>query len=440
MERPSVKSSIEHGLLFRDQLQSPMPNYQMLAEAIAEYDCSMRSIIPENDRLSRLHDELTILGEEYPDPYDRPSFYAVPICIEDVIHITGFDTYSGSYIPAESLRGKEPAWLTDLRQKGVVIVGKTVTSEFGYMEPCSTRNPHNLKYSAGGSSAGAAAAVAAGFARIAIALQSLSGFITSASYCGVYGYKPSHLRIPLEGYMPLSHSLDHLGIIGEKLSLIERFAQSICVHWGADLQTSVYDYRPIIGIPTDDYLLQAKKEMIILFEKHVEMLKRAGYEVVEVELFTELEALNQIYLKILSYEAWQNHRELFEKYESAYKGKMRQLLTNGQSVAEHTYRGLLLEQKRLATVIKKIQVMNEIDIWMAPGATSCAPLEGKSVGSPLMNIPWNLTGMPVVCIPTGKTYNNMPVGVQLIAESREDEKLLRWAYDIAAILDPDCKR
>ena len=90
-------------------------------------------------------------------------------------------------------------------------MGKTVTTEFATRAPGKTRNPHNPAHTPGGSSSGSAAAVAAGMVPLALGSQTGGSTIRPASYCGVYGLKPTHGLISRGGMFQLSRSLDHVG-------------------------------------------------------------------------------------------------------------------------------------------------------------------------------------------------------------------------------------
>src|SRR5947207_13584006 len=118
-------------------------------------------------------------------------------------------------------KGRTPradaAVVTMLRAAGAVILGKTVTTECAYFSPGKTRNPHNPEHTPGGSSSGSAAAVGAGMVPLALGSQTAGSTIRPASFCGVYGYKPTHGLIPRHGIFQLSRSLDHVGLFARGL-------------------------------------------------------------------------------------------------------------------------------------------------------------------------------------------------------------------------------
>src|SRR5438477_460427 len=114
-----------------------------------------------------------------------------------------------------------------LRAAGAVIIGKTVTTEFAFFHPGKTRNPHDPERTPGGSSSGSAAAVAAGMVPLALGSQTNGSVIRPASFCGVYGMKPSHGLIPRSGVMRLSRTLDHVGVFARTIEDIALVSEAL---------------------------------------------------------------------------------------------------------------------------------------------------------------------------------------------------------------------
>ena len=100
-----------------------------------------------------------------------------------------------------------------LKAAGATVAGKTHTTAFAFLDPAPTRNPHDLTASPGGSSAGSAAAVAAGMIPLAIGTQTGGSVIRPAAYCGVAAIKPSYALLPTVGVKTFSWSLDTLGLM-----------------------------------------------------------------------------------------------------------------------------------------------------------------------------------------------------------------------------------
>ncbi len=113
-----------------------------------------------------------------------------------------------------------------LRAAGGLVMGKTVTTELATYAPGKTRNPHDPAHTPGGSSSGSAAAVAAGMVPLAIGTQTNGSVIRPASFCGVYGFKPSAGLIPRTGVLTQSPSFDAVGVFGRTLADVAHAGRS----------------------------------------------------------------------------------------------------------------------------------------------------------------------------------------------------------------------
>ena len=143
--------------------------------------------------------------------------HGIPLGIKDIIDVAGMPTTMGSSIYAGNIAGESAPVARKLEQAGAVILGKTVTTEFAYFTPGKTRNPWNPAHTPGGSSSGSAAAVAAGMVPLALGSQTTGSTIRPASFCGVYGFKPTHGLIARHGMFQLSRTLDHVGLFARTL-------------------------------------------------------------------------------------------------------------------------------------------------------------------------------------------------------------------------------
>lgn len=130
-------------------------------------------------------------------------------------------TSMGTNILKNYQPGNDARVVSNLRLEGAVIMGKTQTSEFAVHNPTETKNPINIKYSPGTSSSGSAAAVAAGIVPVAIGSQTAGSICRPASYCGVYGFKPSFGVIPRTGILKTSDTLDTVGILARYVEDLE---------------------------------------------------------------------------------------------------------------------------------------------------------------------------------------------------------------------------
>src|SRR3989475_10031474 len=140
-----------------------------------------------------------------------------PVGLKDIIDTADMPTENGSVLHAGRTPSRDASVVSLLRGAGAVMMGKTVTTEFATRTPGKTHNPHNPAHTPGGSSSGSAAAVAAGMVPLALGSQTTGSTIRPASYCGVYGFKPTHGLIPRHGMFQLSRTLDHVGLFARSL-------------------------------------------------------------------------------------------------------------------------------------------------------------------------------------------------------------------------------
>src|SRR5258706_6702853 len=136
----------------------------------------------------------------------------IPFGAKDIIETEGMATEYGSPLYKGRLGTADAAIIRELRRRGAILLGKTVTTAFAYKTPGATRNPRNPDHTPGGSSSGSAAAVAGGMVPFTIGEQTRGSMIRPASYCGVTGFKPTFNLLPMEGVLPFSQSLDTLGL------------------------------------------------------------------------------------------------------------------------------------------------------------------------------------------------------------------------------------
>src|SRR5438045_4726980 len=188
----------------------------------------IHALLPEQDRRQRLLTEAEALQKRFPEPASRPPLFGILLGVKDIFRVAGFPTQAGSQLPAELFDGPEAASVTLLRNTGALILGKTISAEFAWIEPGPTRNPHNLDHTPGGSSSGSAAAVAAGFCPLALGSQTVGSVIRPAAFCGVVGFKPSYGRISTDGMVFCSSSLDTIGFFTGAVSGLALLALLLC--------------------------------------------------------------------------------------------------------------------------------------------------------------------------------------------------------------------
>jgi Asp-tRNA(Asn)/Glu-tRNA(Gln) amidotransferase A subunit family amidase len=155
----------------------------------------------------------------------RSLLHGVPVGVKDIIDTADMPTAYGSTLYAGHRPSADAACIALLRSAGMVVLGKTVTTEFAFRAAGKTRNPHNLHHTPGGSSSGSAAAVADFMAPLSIGTQTGGSIIRPAAYCGVVGYKPTFGRLNRAGVKPLVESVDTLGLMARDVADAAAFVQ-----------------------------------------------------------------------------------------------------------------------------------------------------------------------------------------------------------------------
>ena len=414
----------------RDGVRDASDYVAELYERIDALEPDVRAWVDGPKPRERTAAEAAALAERYPDPERRPPLYGVPVGVKDIFHVDGLPTRAGSSLPPDELAGPQATAVTSLREAGAFVLGKTVTTEFAYFAPGPTRNPHDTGHTPGGSSSGSAAAVAAGMCPLALGSQTIGSVVRPASFCGIVGYKPSYGRVPLDGVIPVSPSLDHVGLFTQDAEGASLAASALVDDWeSADADAD----RPVLGVPEGEYLAQASEVGRDRFESHVDALADAGFEVRRVEAFEDVGAVNERHNRLMAAEMARTHHDWFEEYGDRYADATAELIREGRRVSVEELADARRGRTRLRASLAETMDERGVDAWVSPGAPGPAPEGIDDTGDPAMNLPWTHAGVPAVTVPAGDV-DGLPVGLQCAAAFGADEQLLAWADPIADAL------
>lgn len=420
----------------KSQLQSGIYEIEdVIEESLARIEAredEISALLPEENRKLRLQQRAQAVKEEFGAMGKKPNLFGIPIGVKDIFHVEGFATRAGSCLDPDIIAGEEGYIVKKIKARGGLILGKTVTTEFAYFVPGPTRNPHNKAHTPGGSSSGSAAAVAAGYCPLALGTQTIGSVIRPAAFCGVVGFKPSYGRIPLEGLIKFSESVDHIGFFTREVKGMELASESLLPSWQSKNLSQLS--RPVLGVPHDSYLQQADSDGLENFEENIQILNKSGYNIIETSILQDIERVNKFHNTLVAYEFAEVHREWYESYGHKYREETVELIERGKEIEKEEY--LQSKEARLQrreTVQKKMRE-NKVDLILSPAAPGPAPKGIDSTGDPVMNLPWTNTGLPAITVPAGKSSLELPFGLQLSAEYEQDEKLLKWAGEIAEIM------
>lgn len=362
--------------------------------------------------------------------------HGVPVGIKDIFDTADMPTENGSVLHAGRTPSRDAAVVARLRAAGAVIMGKTVTTEFATFHPGKTRNPHDPSRTPGGSSSGSAAAVAAGMVPLALGSQTSGSTIRPASFCGVYGFKPSHGLIPRSGMLALSRTLDHVGLFARTLDDLALLAEQLQGHDEGDPDTRPRARIPFVAVAGEEPPLppmlafvktphweRADEETRAAFGELVEHL---GDRVEEVELFPSSADAWQWHRTIMEAEMAVNLRREWERGRDRLSASLRARIERGREVRAHDY---LRALARVPAMVASFQELFEqrYDAILTPAAPGTAPAGLDSTGDPVFCAIWTLCGMPAVSLPLMQGSNGLPLGVQLVGPREGDARLLRTA-------------
>lgn len=376
------------------------------------------------------HDELlawvhTTASFDIPSRIDLP-LRGIPFGVKDIIAVRAMPTLAGTTF-LDPTPAAEDAWcVAALRAAGATPIGKLATTAFAFKDPAPTLNPHNRAHTPGGSSAGSAAAVAAGDVPFALGTQTQGSVLRPASFCGIVGFKPTFGRIPVGGVMPFAPSLDTLGILcrsAEDAQLIARILDPSLAPEPAIQRPRILcdvDYCSDLIGPHDRTALRA----------YAERLRNGGADVRFASLPPQIvgtrEALNIIQL----FEGHLNHGRHLVRHDLPVG--LRAGLEAGAALTYRAYRAALEERERLRTVITRALANFDVALMPAAGA---AP-DRTTTGAPAVQAPWTGFGFPAITLPYAIADANLPLGAQFVAIAGEDARLLavsRWAQSIAPL-------
>ncbi len=397
-------------------------------------DDDLHAFVPEPDRRDRLHADSEQLLSTYPDENDRPPLFGIPVGIKDIIHVDGLETRAGTAVPPELFAGPEATCVTQLRDAGAPVLGKTITTEFAGFAPGLTRNPHNLDHTPGGSSSGSAAAVAAGLVPLALGTQTGGSVIRPAAFCGIVGMKPSYQRIPRDGVIERSVSADHVGMYTQDIEGMHIAASILCDDW--DDPDPIDEELPTLGVPEGNYLEQASDIGRTAFADHIAQLNDAGCTIkhIEVPTFNQFQSLLQRHNWLHFRELADVHENWYDEYKAFYRTPTAEHIEAGKEVTDAQLEEAKASRLQLRNELETLMDDHTLDLWTAPSARGPAPKTIKTTGSSIMNRPWTHSGLPVVSLPAGTASNELPLGIKFISRFNDDETLLAWATTLNNLL------
>jgi Asp-tRNA(Asn)/Glu-tRNA(Gln) amidotransferase A subunit family amidase len=351
--------------------------------------------------------------EQAEDPASVGLLHGVPIGVKDIVDVAGMPTTNGADIPVEGPATTDAIAVARLRAEGAVIVGKTVTTEFALFRPGPTTNPHDPQRTPGGSSSGSAAAVGAGTIPLAIGTQTAGSIVRPASFCGVYGGKPTVGSVPRDGVTMCSSTLDTVGILGSDADGVATGLSVMAADPENFTPARVDGLR--IGFCRTFEWGEIDAEVASIVEDGVRGLA-SDLDVVEVELPVMMRGLVQAQRVIMNVECADELEGVRTANEDLLSQTLLRVLDEGEAwrwaygpARDHAALGRALIDELFAVV----------DVLLAPAVLGEPPTT-ETTGDPLLCRMWTLLGTPAVAVPGLTGPSGLPLGVQVIAPPGRD--------------------
>jgi Asp-tRNA(Asn)/Glu-tRNA(Gln) amidotransferase A subunit family amidase len=386
-------------------------------------------------RQARAADEARLSG--------RPvgALHGVPVGVKDIIDTADMPTENGSVLHAGRTPSRDASVVAMLRGAGAIVLGKTVTTEFATRAPGKTRNPHNPGHTPGGSSSGSAAAVAAGMVPLALGSQTGGSTIRPASYCGIYGLKPTHGLIPRHGMFQLSRTLDHVGLFARGIEDLALLLEEVAGHDERDPDTRPRARVPYRAVASEEPPLPPMFAFVKTSrwnevdpdarEAFAELTAFLGDRVEEVELATPAAETAEWHRTIMDAELAVNLEREWRRGRQRLSEPLRARIEHGHEVRGPDYLRALSRMSQLDAGFTEL-FEQRYDAILTPAASGTAPAGLASTGDPAFCTLWTLTGMPAISVPIMRGASGLPLGAQLVGPRHGDARLLRTARWLVA--------
>ncbi len=398
---------------------------------------------PQLNAFSRLTGERAVKRARGLSTSSPLPLWGVPFAVKDLFDIAGLPTTCGSRAGSDEPVRRTATVVRRLEEAGGILLGKTNLLEYAYgaVHPDigDTRNPWNPARTAGGSSGGSAAAVAAGVCPLALGSDTGGSIRIPAAYCGVVGFKPSYGLLPVDGVMPLAPSLDHVGPLTRTCRDARRAVAVLADRPERLAAASKPLSQLTIGVPQrylEEVTLQSG--VAAAFEALVSRLQASGVTLKEVEVW-EIERANEVLLDLLYPEASVIHEQNMEGREHLYGPVTWRQLQEGFARPAVQYLKAQRFQRNFSERLRAL--FSEVDFLVMPTVPWLAPAEDPAVsgdeGADEMHFtgPFNLSGSPALSLSWGLA-DGLPIGLQLVADITRDAELLLFGEQVEKLAPP----
>ncbi len=441
-DRPSDLSASEAARRILDGALTPTELLEVTLARIKETEPAVKAYrTVYEEEATREAAELTA---EVRDGTIRGPLHGVPVAVKDLFAEKGRPNPAGCAAYAEEVARFDSAAVTRLREAGAVVLGRTAMDELAYgvtgINPHygPVANPCSPGHLAGGSSAGSAAAVAARSAPVALGTDTAGSVRIPASLCGVVGLKPTRERCDRTGILPLSHTLDHVGVLArtveDAVRVLGVLGRTDSCTGREDADKGELGSRLVEALSRDPkglkvgvakgFALEAADAVAGRFGEAVKILAGLGVVLEEVEI-PELGEAPRAIAPVIGYESALFHRDRLSGSPEGFSPMVTGYITKGMELAAWKYEAAVQKCDGLRFGIGR--VMESYDALISPTtALPAGPIESppeKDLELLAFTCPFNITYQPVISVPMGEV-DGLPVGLQIAGRLYDEETVV----------------
>ncbi len=372
--------------------------------------------------------------------------HGVPVGLKDIFYTAGMLTACGSKVYADFVPDFDATSVAKIKAAGGIILGKAVTTEFATSDPSPTHNPWNLEHTPGGSSSGSSAAVASRMVPAALGSQTGGSTCRPAAYNGIVGLKPTYGRISRYGVVPVSWSLDHVGILTRTVADAALMLEVLSGEDDNDpgslrqpvpdfiAQMAAHDRPPRIGLVRQYYQDYCTPEIWAHTEAVANQLAEAGADVEEIPLPDSFAQVHSFQRIVMNVDCAAFHEANHRTRAADYGPRIRAGMEMGMLIPTATY----LKAQRLRRQFRADmeEMASRVDVVMTPATPAPAPKDLNTTGDAAFQVPWTAAGLPTVVVPTGLSELGMPMAVQFGGLWAQEGQVLgasQWCERVAGL-------
>ena len=360
------------------------------------------------------------------------SLGGLPIGLKDIIDTTELPTAYGSALHSLVPARVDAALVGVIKRAGGVVIGKTATTEFAFLNPAPTRNPAAWDRTPGGSSAGSAAAVAAGLLPWAVGSQTGGSTIRPASYCGVVGFKPTFGQLPINGFKPFAWSLDTAGLFTRTVGDVAWLVRALSPSLGPIDPITQKTW--VVGVPESYPWGHYSPSAALAIETASRAWASTGATIKPIKLPAMVAELFEAHGVIQGWEAARAlHTEIMQN-PAGLSLILRDYLLESQTISDEAYATAQALTQRYRPALTE-WFKSQCDVWLTPSAPDEAPLGFESTGPSHFNRVWTLIGNPCISVPGALGVSGAPMGVQIIGPPGADLLVLQAAQMLESALE-----